>query len=289
MAYLFFNVPVAKCIRFTDAGGEAEYYFTYQAYYDLDANTMQLSQGFSLGCPVDDGYAFSPGVIRALNDPKFLMKLPELQENQSNVITLDLFLWESDHSTEDTKKMFSNVAAQKLQQVYSDAQQVKKKAQDDFLSWFNEQGMGMLGQVASSLGGAAAGAAFVGVTKQLVPLLEWGIQLVKSNSDDYIGMIRTELLYKKVNGAYQYRWVLNGGAPRNWTHAEEAPLEMVTRITEASADNIVDAHTLMQILLDGDAKPIVDLQKELADKKDPLASLQLADDKLRSIKPTLLA
>jgi hypothetical protein len=289
MAYLFFNVPVAKCIRFSDAGGEAEYYFTYQAYYDLDANTLQLSQGFSLGCPLDDGYAFRPGDRKDLNDPKFLIRLPELQEKQSNVITLDLFVWESDHSTEDTKKIFSNAAAQKLQQVYRDAQRVKQKAQEDFLSWFKEQGLGMLGEVASSLGSAAAGVAFVGVTKQLIPLLEWGIQLVKSNSDDYVGMIRTELIYKRVNGAYQYRWVLNGGAPRNWTLAEEAPLEMVTRVTEASNDNILDVHTLMQVLLDGEAKPIVDLQAQLANKKDPLSALQLADDKLRSMKPNLLA
>src|SRR5690349_9636296 len=139
MPDLFLYVAVANGIQFSDAGGEAEYYWTYQAYYDLDANTMQLSQGFSLGCPLDDGYAFRPGDTRELNDPKFLMKLPELQENQSNVITLDLFLWESDHSTEDTKKVFSNVAAQKLQQVYSDAKQVKQKAQDDFLKWFKDQ------------------------------------------------------------------------------------------------------------------------------------------------------
>jgi hypothetical protein len=74
--YLFFNVPVIKCISFSDAGGEAEYYATYQAYFDLDAHTIQLTQGFSLGCPIDDGYSFRRGQAKELNDPKFLMKLP---------------------------------------------------------------------------------------------------------------------------------------------------------------------------------------------------------------------
>jgi hypothetical protein len=217
------------------------------------------------------------------------MRLPELADGKDNVITLDLFLWESDHSTEDTKKIFSNAAAQKLQQVYSDARQVKQKAQDDFLSWFKGQGLGMLGDVASALGSAAAGATFVGVTKQLVPLLEWGIQLVKSNSDDYVGLVRTELLYRRVGDKYQYRWILNGGAPRAWTHAEQAPLEMVTRVTEASGQNIVDVHTLMQVLVDDEAKPIVDLHGELAKKNDPLAAIRLVDDKLRGIQPNLLA
>jgi hypothetical protein len=289
MPYLFYNVPVIKCISFSDSGGEAEYYATYQAYFDLDAHTLQLSQGFSLGCPIDDGYSFRRGQTRELNDPKFLMKLPDLEDGKANIITVDLFLWESDHSTEDTKKIFSNVSAERLQQVYSDAKQVKKKAKDDFKKWLEDQGLGMLSSIASALGGAATGASFVGISKQVIPLLEWGIELAKSNSDDYVGMIRTELLYRKAAGKYEYRWILNGGAERKWIDAERAPLESATRVTQASNDNQIDVNTLMQVLLEEDARPMIELQSAVAKAPSPAAALQVADNAIRGLQPRLIA
>lgn len=289
MSFLFFNVPAIKCIRFSDAGGEAEYYATYQAYFDLDGNSIQLSQGFSLGCPIDDGYSFRHGQTRELNDPKFLIKMPELQEGQTNVLTLDLFLWESDHSTEDTKKIFSNVSAERLQQVFSDAKQVKKKAEDDFRKWLDGQGLGMLGQIASSLGTAATGASFVAIAKQVIPLIEWSIELAKSNSDDYIGMIRTEILYRKNGGKYEYRRILNGGAELKWLDAETTPVVSATRVTQANNDNQIDVNTVMQVLLDQDARPIVDLRSAVAKTASPSEALQLADNTIRELQPRLMA
>jgi len=58
--YLHFNNRRAKCIRKSDTGQNAEFYWTWQVYIPQDKHTL-LHQGFSTGCEIDDGFHFNAG------------------------------------------------------------------------------------------------------------------------------------------------------------------------------------------------------------------------------------
>jgi hypothetical protein len=250
---LWFNVPTIKCVDHDDSGPHAEYYFTYQAYFDLDDQQRSLTQGFSQGCPLDDGYALRKKEERVVNDPKFLFNLPELEVGKSNVVTLDVYLWESDHSTIETKKVFTNAAALKLWEIYNAAAQQKQKTKDEFFKWLQDQGIGLVADAATVLGASAAvGAAMVTVGKALIPFVSWAIDLAKNNSDDFVGMSRIQLVYKRLEQGYKYRRILNDGAGIAWIPNEERPLDVPVDIRAASGADHVAAHMLMQLVFDAE-------------------------------------
>src|SRR5688572_14862990 len=108
--YLHFSLQKAKALRVSDAGSEGEFYWTWQAYIQGKGET-QLAQGFSTKCDIGSGLSFGPGeAINNLNDPRFTIALPDLNDGEERNVVIDLHCWESDHSSEEVKSVFTNTA-----------------------------------------------------------------------------------------------------------------------------------------------------------------------------------
>ncbi|MHC5066540.1 MAG: hypothetical protein ACYTG5_21500 [Planctomycetota bacterium] len=250
--YLHFNLRKAKCKRVSDAGSESEFYWTWQVYCQEPDHTL-LQQGFSTGCPIDDGYSYEPGFERELNDPRFTLELPEIEDAQTveeanwKKIVFDLHCWESDHSTVEVKKAFSNDAAQILLRLYEEADAKKKQAIKGFEDWLNNSSEDLLTSIIEAAGTTATGGAvkFLKLGLKVIPLIKAGIEVVKSNSDDFVGRTRTELIYGKVEGKYLYRWIHNKGA-EIWIREEQAPYFAQLEFLEANLDNEISCNAIFQ-------------------------------------------
>ncbi len=252
--HLYYSLNKAKCIKFSDAGPHAEFYWTYRFYCEnkeQDKSDSLIHQGFSSGCSIDDGYDFkeiSDDVNegqRVLNDPFIKIKLPELKEGETNLISMFLYCWESDHSTVETKKLFSNESAQVLFDIYKKNQEKKDIAQKEFKDWLTDSGTGdFLGTLLSSTSGTAS-KVFVECAKQLIKILDWAILLIKSNSDDYVGLNKTFLKYKKENGKYLYTWKYL--TPNGLSSSDEGTHNRWILFKEDNLDNIIHTQVHFQI------------------------------------------
>ncbi len=225
-----------------------EYYFTWRCYVDKNEQDIDLVQGFSLGCPVDDGYDMAVGEQRVLNDPKFTVDLPDVNEGEQKRITLDLFAWESDFSTEEVKKLFSNEASAKLVQIHANAQSKKKQTREDFLKWLRDEDHGFIGDlVDTGILSAATMTPYVTISKALFKLAGWVFRAVRDNSDDFLGFTRAEIQYTRHNGQIVYRWIFNNGV-ETWLKGEKPKILQNWRILEADQGNELDAQFLIQIV-----------------------------------------
>ncbi len=252
--FLHFNMRRFKCLKKSDAGSMAEYYFTWRCYVDKNENDMDLVQGFSLGCPVDDGYSMTEGDQRPLNDPRFTVELPDVAEGENKRVTLDLFAWESDYSTEEVKKLFSNEAAAKLVEIHTSAQKKKNQTREDFLKWVRDDDNGFISDLVDA--GVVASSTvtpYVTISKALFNLAGWVFRAVRDNSDDYLGFTRAEIHYTRIGGELLYRWIFNQGA-ETWLMGEKQKIFQNWRILEADQGNELDAKFLVQIVADSPAE-----------------------------------
>jgi hypothetical protein len=243
--YLHVNMRHAKCLRVGDAGSNAEFYWTYQVFTEHRDNTY-LNQGFSLGCPIGGAYSYSPGDQRELNDPRFTVKLPDLNEGETRHFYIDLHCWESDHSTEEVKKVFTNTASERLFAYYLENEKNKKKTQEEFMKWLENEDNDLLTKIIDA---DPIILPYVKIARSAIPLIKWAVELVKSNSDDYIGISRSSLIYTKKDGHYQYRWMFNNGV-ETWIDEEEAPIYHEHRFQEASGNNEILAKLIYQLVFD---------------------------------------
>lgn len=259
--FLHFNLRRLKCLRFRDAGAHAEYYFAWRAYMD-GASQVQVAQGFSLGCPADDGYSMRTGDERPMNDPKFTVELPDVDEGKTRRFVLDLFAFESDFGTLQVKKAFTNEAAKKIVDLAEQSKASKDKLLKDFTGWLasgdNEVVKAL---VTTGVLAASAVVPYVAIAAAALKALTWVVDAIRSNQDDYLGQCRVEIIYAKVKGKRLYRWIFNDGASV-WKDKEEEPFHQDWRIHEADGGNILDARFLVQIV---SAKPDQLVSKVLPD------------------------
>jgi len=241
--FLHFNLSNVKAMKVSDAGAASEFYWTFQLFTEEEGGaSSSLAQGFSLGCPVDDGYSLRVGEQRKLNDPRFTVALPEPVEGETRLVSMDLYCWESDHSSSEVKKVFTNAAAQEIMAIHEQSQANKRKAREEILRWLSSESNEVL-QMAME--GAAGVTPYVAMARAAVPLLKWVIAELRNNSDDLIGRSRTELFYAKQDGKLHYRWLVNDGV-ETWMDQEEAPYFHEHEFLEASGGNHVVASAIYQ-------------------------------------------
>jgi hypothetical protein len=217
--WLHVNMMKAKCLRWSDYGAEAEFYWVYQLYIPNGSGLHVLHQGFSEGCPIDDGYSFRTNDRRQLNDPRFTVKLPELPDDgPEQRVVLDLSCWEADNATATTsvKALYTNEAAARLWQIYHANNQRVNKTIDDMMDWLDSDGMSVATTVLAAAGAATGGvatgvAAAIKIAPKLVDLVRRLAYLLRDQSDDYMGLRRFELFYAKRKGTYVYRWLMDNG------------------------------------------------------------------------------
>ena len=166
--FLHHNLRNVKCLKVSDAGSASEFYWTWQIFTEKNSQTL-LAQGFSLGCPIDDGYSLTVGQQRELNDPKFTIEFPEIKEGESNKIALNLYCWESDHSSEEVKKAFTNSSVETLWKIYENQKQNKKKTQEEFLEWFKDSDNDFLNILTAS---SPSVAGYLAISRAAIPLIK---------------------------------------------------------------------------------------------------------------------
>jgi hypothetical protein len=240
--FLHVNLRRAKALAVSDNGKESEFYWTWQAYTEDEKFTL-LRQGFSTGAPLETGYSFGPGATIELNDPKFTIELPKVSHGETKRVVLDIHCWESDGSTAEVKKLFTNDAVQKLWAIYEAAQYSKKRTMEDFEGWLDKSGLDLLKQAVGAISSAAVGG--VALAKEVVPLIKLAIQAIQNNSDDYVGMLRAEILVTGTAIGLKYRWIINNGV-EVWIEEEKAPYYVRHRFREASGDNEIETQFIFQ-------------------------------------------
>jgi hypothetical protein len=246
--YIHCNVQRIKCIRFSDSGATAEYYFTWRAYLG-GAKETQLAQGFSLGCPIDDGYSMKEGDTRlSLNDPRFTLELPDVQKGETRRFVLDMFCWEADSSSEETKRLFTNAAAKKLMQIYAASEGRSKKTRDDLTKWVKDGNNEVLKALtAVGILSPATILPYELVATAAFKVLDGVLEVLRSNSDDYLGTSRCEVVYtRNADGNLLYRWIFNNGF-ETWFPQEQPVIHQSWRVDEANRDNELDCKLIVQI------------------------------------------
>jgi hypothetical protein len=246
--FIHCNIQRMKCIRFSDPGATAEYYFTWRAYLGGEKDT-EIAQGFSLGCPIDDGYSMAEGDTRlSMNDPRFTLALPNVQKGETKRFVLDLFCWEADSSSEETKRLFTNDAAKKLMQVYKASEARSKKTKDELTKWVKDGNNPVLNALAAAgVSAPSAVAPYEVITTAAFKILDGVLAIIRSNSDDYLGMSRSEVIYTRdADGKLLYRWVFNNGF-ETWFPQEQPVIHQSWRVDEANRDNELDCKLIVQI------------------------------------------
>lgn len=246
--FLHFNMRRLKAIEVSDSGNHGEFYFTWRCFVDRMDDDLQLAQGFSMGCPIDDGYSMLEGEERILNDPKVTIKLPDVAEGETNQISLDLFSWEADHSAEEVKKLFTNDAVAKLMQIHEAAKHDTKKTREAFLAWIQDGDNEVIkALVAAGALGATAVAPYVAASAAAVKVFEWTLDTIKDNSDDFLGFARAELIYTRKGGELSYRWIFNDGVG-TWFNEEQPMIGQSWRVLEANRGNQLESSFLVQVV-----------------------------------------
>lgn len=212
MRYLHYNLKRAKALRVSDAGRQSELYWTYSVYSpEKEGSKTLLRQGFSADPRIDTGDSFGVGDVRELNDPKFTVELPELHDGEERRVVVDIACWDSDHSTAEVKKLYTNAAMEKLWEVYEATERKKKRALETFMDWIDNSSDDFVAAAIAVAGTGGAALPYIALAKEAVPLIKAAVQLIRGNSDDWFGTERVELFYSRSGDDYRYRWLVNDG------------------------------------------------------------------------------
>lgn len=104
--YLHFRLKSLRCIKGDDRWGDPDFYFTWQVYQDTEPQAL-LQQGFSTGCPIDEGHTVAPGEQVTLTDTNFTFKLPALQPGEQTRVWVDFIQPEVDTAERMTRALFN--------------------------------------------------------------------------------------------------------------------------------------------------------------------------------------
>lgn len=212
--YLHLNCLKAHCLASGDGilDNYSEFYWTWSVYSDdKSSDEIQVAKGFSAGCPIDTGYEMndSDSNYRELNDPKFTIELPEVANGETKKVRVELQCWESDHSSIDVKKAFSNDALQTMIGIYEKNLATKKQIIDEFYSWIDDDDNQFIEAIVSA---GVIDAGYLTIAKSLLPLCKIVYGYIQSNSDDLIGFFAADLFITNTNGKISYKWVFNNGS-----------------------------------------------------------------------------
>lgn len=244
---LHLNVLNGRCMRFSDQilDKGAEYYFTWLAHYDVDDKFVNLAQGFSLGCPLENGYSFNTTneAYRTLNDPRFTIALPEIPKGQSRTVHIELYLWESDHGSVDVKKAFTNPAAERLWTIWTALDQKKTKVRDEFFEWLEGSDNQPLQEL---LNVEIFNTTFIKLANAIIPIIKWSIDLVESNGDDLIGVFQADLVMEHTEEGIRYRWIFDNGAEIWLPQSNEDKIYREYEFDSADSKNRLISNILLQ-------------------------------------------
>lgn len=249
--FLRFSLHKAKALKVSDHPLDpfnrvSEFYQTWQLS-DLehledkdDASVRFARQGFSASGAPDDGVSFDNGQSRVLDDPTIAFVLPELADGQKRTYRLDIHYWESDQSSEKVRAAFTDSTLKVLLKAYAESGQNEAAAKAALSSWLRDNDAKLVKQALAAA--AVTEGSWVGVGLALLPLLHLVVDVVKSNSDDYIGLHKFVLQFDKPSGQ-AVRWRLSSpSAPAGaWT-----PVDTVYR----SLESIEDAEGRNSVQLD---------------------------------------
>ena len=246
--HLHFNNRIARCQKSADIGSHGEYYWTLQMFMDDEENSL-LYQGFSTGPEIDSGYSLEPNEEREINDPKFTVNLPELKDGEERRIVTDLFCWESDYSSENVKKAFTNTAAERLWQIYEKNKKEKKESLDEFEKWVTDKDDSAISTFIESATSIAGVMPYVALAKSALPIVRSGIEVAKNSTDDFIGSNRVELFYKREGNSYRFRWLANQGIEE---YEGEFPItyQQIFTFESGDRDEKIVTKSFFQVILD---------------------------------------
>lgn len=246
------NLRNTTCIKHSDGfmGGEIEVYFTYMVYTETNSNTTNLSQGFSLGCPIDNGYSMDEDKFKykEMFDPKFSLDLPELNAGEKKKIVVEIYCWEADNSSEDIKKLFTNEAAKKLFEIYTNQGEKNTKTWNEFIDWI-ESDNNLITQLVSQ---GIINTTYVQLAKASIPIVKFAIGMIKNNGDDLISRFKAELQLSHGENGIQYRWIFDDGTEK-WLNGEDKIYKDV-KFESADGSNELVSNILFQIVKDDPIK-----------------------------------
>lgn len=246
--HLHFNNRIAKCQKSVDFGSHGEYYWTLQMFMD-DEEQSFLYQGFSTGPEIDSGYSLKPNEEREVNDPKFTVNLPELRDGEERRVVTDFFCWESDRSSENVKKTFTNQAAECLWKIYEKNKREKKESLKEFEKWVSSRDDNTIASFIEDVTSLTNVMPYVALAKGAVPLVRSGIEVAKNTSDDFIGSNRVELFYKRVGDSYRFRWLANQGI-EEYKGGFPVTFQQIFTFESGDRDEKIVTKSFFQIILD---------------------------------------
>ena len=243
--FLHVNLQSATCLRWADKifDGTSEFYWTWILYQEQGNDYIKISQGFSIGCPINTGYEFntSDKKYRGLNDPYFTVELPEVKEGEQRQLHLEIHCWESDGNAATIKKAFSNSGAQKLFDIWNDQQQKRSKTNADFLNWLESSDNSLVTQLIS---GGFVNSGAISIAKAALPVVKYAIESLKNRAEEYIGVFQANLLIVKNDGIKEYRWTFDNGS-ENWVK-EEGKIYKDADFLEADSRNEIVGKFLIE-------------------------------------------
>lgn len=227
----------ATCTIKPKSGGE--YYWTWQVRTGQLLDVL-VTRGFCQGAAFDDGYRFAQGETRVINDPDFIVNLPELENGENRTVRIDFYCFESDdnNDTKRIKKLFSSPTLEHFINLYQGQEITEEKVKKDLSDWLDQSVSGLFGRVSGSLN-------FLTAPGNLINLFDT-VSSFFTNYDDLIGYKYLELDYKKTDaGAFRYRWL----APTVTSVYEEEQPPVVHEFvfTRADHEEEVKTQTSVQI------------------------------------------
>ena len=246
--YLHLNCLKAHCLASGDGylDAHSEFYWTWSVYSDSDSSDdIRISQGFSAGCPVDTGYEMNDDEdsYRELNDPKFTIELPEVADGETKKVRIELQCWESDCSSIEVKKAFTNSALQTMIEIHEKNLETKKKIIEEIYSWIDDEDNQFLEAIVAA---GVIDAGYITIAKSLLPLFKIVYGYIKSNSDDYIGLFAADLIIKNSGGKITYKWLFNNGS-EFWLDAEGKFFKEAL-FSQYNNENIIMLNILLEIV-----------------------------------------
>jgi hypothetical protein len=255
--YLRFSLHKATAEKVSDNpldpfNRESEIYQTWQIMdlEDLEASddsTVKWArQGFSATGAPDDGVGFGRGASRVLEDPTIAFVLPELADGQTRNYRFDMHYWESDSSSEKVRAAFTDATLKVLIKALKDSHEDGAAAKRALETWLRDNSADL---VSGALAAASiTTASWVGVGLKLLPLLPLIVDVVKSNSDDYIGLHRFVLQLKKEAGQpLQWRISSPSGGVPNW-QGPDTFVRIQEPIEEADGGNVLHTEYACYVL-----------------------------------------
>lgn len=241
--FIRFSLHKATAERVADQPGdpfnrESELYQTWQlcTLNPLDPSDQApksnwARQGFSVTGAPDDGVGFNDHSRRVLDDPSiaFALKPEAIVEGQQHTYRLDIHWWESDGSSEEVRAAFSDSTLGVLVKAWKASADKDKASRAALKSWLNSKSERVVKNAVRTA--AVTATSWVGMGFNALPLFELIVDVLKNESDDYIGMHRFVIEMKRENGNVLWRVI-----PPGVSVPEYRPVNSIQRIQVPYAD-----------------------------------------------------